>query len=83
MSKYDAIGRWLAAQDKTRVRCAFEQLDALVDGLPASARQYTVWWQGSSAASPAHVQKRAWEGYGFTVDSLDLPNEVVVFRSIP
>ena len=81
MSKYDAIGKWLAAQGRTQIQCSFEQLDALVDGLPPSARRHQAWWQGPSATSPAHVQKRAWEGYGFTVDALNLGAETVVFRA--
>ncbi|MFT5685897.1 MAG: hypothetical protein ACI8RZ_006852 [Myxococcota bacterium] len=32
---------------------------------------------GSSAASPAHVEKQAWEGAGYTVESVDLQVEVV------
>ncbi len=80
MAKYDVLTTWLERNGSARIRTPFAALDEILDGgLPASAREYEVWWMGSSAASPSHVEKQAWEAAGYTVESVDLQVEVVTF----
>ena len=80
MAKYDALTTWLEGQSSTRIRTPFSALDEILhNGLPASAREYEVWWMGEAAGSPTHVQKLSWEAAGYTVESVDLRVEVVTF----
>ena len=79
MGKYDPLQSWLTEQTASRVRCAFTHIDGLVGGLPTSAHQQAVWWPGSAASSPHHVQKKAWEAAGYTVESVNQAAGVVTF----
>lgn len=79
MAKYDSLATWLEKQGSARIRAPFSALDEILDGgLPASARQYEAWWSGT-AEGGRHVQKKAWEAAGYTVESVDLRVEVVTF----
>lgn len=55
------------------VRYTWDELDALVGGLPASATDHRAWWSGDRP----HVN--AWRGAGFTVTNL-APGREVTFR---
>jgi len=80
MAKYDPLANHLERTGLARVAMSFDEIDVLVGGLPKSAREHQAWWQGESAESPTHVQKRAWGAAGFRVASLDLGGRRVVFR---
>lgn len=77
MAKYDSLRRFLAAHSETVVRVSFEQLDAMVGGLPKSARTYRVWWDNGS--TERHPQARAWIEAGFVVETVDLERGAVRF----
>lgn len=80
--KYEPLREWLSEGQEQRVIATFSLLDDLVGGLPPSSRKYTSNWYGSAAAAPTHVWKQAWEDSGFTVDSVDLLEELVSFRRL-
>ena len=80
MAKYDTLTAWLEAKGSVRIRAPFSALDEILDGgLPASAREYEVWWMGEAVVSPTHVQKQGWEAAGYTVESVNLEVGVVTF----
>jgi hypothetical protein len=54
----------------------FQVIDALVGGLPASARMHRAWW----ANDASHSHARAWLGCGRTVASVDFTGKSVTFR---
>jgi hypothetical protein len=77
MAKYDALRRFLAAHTEAEVRVSFEELDAVVGGLPRSARIHRRWWENGT--SIPHPQTRGWLDAGFRVEAVDLERGVVRF----
>lgn len=67
MGKYDPLREWLA-DHAGRVELTFEEIDALVGGLPASARAYREWW----ANTRSNPQARAWLEAGREVEHVNL-----------
>jgi Family of unknown function (DUF6884) len=59
------------------VRYTWDELDALVGGLPASATNHRAWWSGD------RPQVNAWRLAGFTVANLVPGREVTFVRSRP
>jgi hypothetical protein len=57
------------------VRYSWDELDALVGGLPASATRHRAWWSGDRA----HVN--VWRAAGFTATSLVPGREVTFVRT--
>jgi len=76
--KYVPLGERLAA-DSRPVEMTFEQIEALVGPLPASARKHRTWW----ANDQSHVQALAWLSLGRMVESVDFPRERVLFGAAP
>ena len=76
MAKYDPLRDHLAAAPAGPVTMSFERIDALVGGLPRSARAYRPWWGNHGGA---HVQAVAWLAAGRTVTAVDLATEQVTF----
>lgn len=77
MSKYSVLSRHLAACREPALTMTFSELDALVGGLPASARRYRAWW--SNERDGRHVQAHAWMDAGWKVDDVNLTAERVRF----
>lgn len=78
MGKYDALGDHLRSLPKTTqvVTLRFSEVDAIVGGLPPSARRIRQWW-----ANDSKVEARAWRAAGWHVDSggVDLNAGTVTF----
>lgn len=76
MGKYDALGGFLAGlpDDQHEAELTFGRIDALVGGLPPSARTLRTWWANSS-----HTQSLAWKRSGWHVRTVDLAGSTVVF----
>jgi len=58
VAKYEPLAEHLAApgaRGQATVELSFSDIDAMVGGLPRSARQYREWWDNNS-----HVQALAW-----------------------
>ena len=77
MSKYGPLRQHLASASGNEVTMSFSDLDALVGGLPASARRYSAWW--SNEKEGRHVQARAWADAGWRVEHVNLRAERVRF----
>lgn len=77
MAKYDALRRFLEARTETVVRVSFEELDAVVGGLPRSARVHRQWWENGKSMPSS--QTRGWLDAGFLVEAVDLERGVVRF----
>lgn len=60
---------------------SFDDIDTLVDGLPASAERWPAWWANEATGS-RHVQARAWLDAGREVEHLDRVGRKVRF-SVP
>lgn len=78
MAKYAPLARVLRATSAVTVRFTFAEIDALVGGLPRSARVHDAWW--ANEREPRPVQKRAWSGVGFEVEAVDRGREIITFR---
>lgn len=74
MAKYDALRDHLAANVDPEVSLDFAEIDALVQGLPDSARTRGSFW-----ANDSKVQARAWRAAGWHVESTSLSRERVLF----
>ncbi|MFC8502481.1 hypothetical protein ACFUC1_08980 [Pedococcus sp. NPDC057267] len=74
MGKYDGLRDRLASSDELQLRLTFETVDALVGGLPPSARSLRTWWANSS-----HSQALAWRSAGWHVQTVDLAGRNVTF----
>jgi len=73
--KYAPLCEMLSNTDADTLEFDFEEINQLLgDSLPKSAYQYRAWWLGNS-----HSHSEDWDSLGWTVSSLDLSNEEVVF----
>jgi uncharacterized protein DUF6884/GIY-YIG catalytic domain-containing protein len=75
--KYQALCALLdvAAQRGDQIaEFSFTEIDAMVGGLPMSARTHRPWW-----ANGGHSQSQAWRSVGWRVESVDLGLEMVRF----
>jgi len=65
MGKYDALGDHLRAIPPTTqvVTLHLSEIDAIVGGLPPSARRIRQWW-----ANDSKVEARAWRAAGWHVE---------------
>jgi putative restriction endonuclease len=77
LGKYDRLGRFLAAADSDVQTLAFDQVDLLVGGLPASAGLHRQWWENE--VNGQHVQAHAWIDVGWRVAEVDLASGTVTF----
>lgn len=77
MSKYSALRRQLEREAGPSVEMAFDEIDDVVGGLPASARRYSAWW--SNEREGTHVQARAWIDAGWRVANVNLTAQRVRF----
>jgi hypothetical protein len=75
--KYSELRRHLEGQAGPSLEMAFDEIDHVVGGLPASARRYSAWW--SNEREGTHVQARAWMDAGWRVASVNLTAENVRF----
>lgn len=77
-SKYAPLEDHLRAATGSRVTMSFAEIEALVGGLPASARTHPAWWGNTGQAySP---QAKAWDTAGWKASGLDLAGERVNFE---
>ena len=80
MGKYDRLLAHLCRCGDGPVEMTFDEIDALVGGLPASAERWPAWW-ANEAAGPRHVQARAWLDSGREVEAVDRAARWVRFSS--
>jgi hypothetical protein len=78
MAKYDPLKRHLRACCEPRITMSFDQIAALVGGLPRSAHDYHAWWANETNPT-THVQNFAWMDAGYRVERLNLGARTVTF----
>jgi 5-methylcytosine-specific restriction enzyme B len=79
MPKYGALAARLAATPSSELNLTFAEIDELVDGLPASARDHRPWWGNASGSTG---QAKSWMDVGWRVDAVDLAGGTVRFKQI-
>ena len=79
MGKYDPLFAHLCRAGDEPLEMRFEDIAALVGGLPPSAERQRAWW--SNEPRGRQVQARAWLNAGREVIAVDLDRRVVSFSS--
>lgn len=80
MPQYEPLYRWLNGNPNQRVNATFHELEAVLGvRLPRTARNRRQWWANEHAATTKHIQCHAWLQAGFSVEEVDLGNEIVTF----
>jgi len=79
VSKYAPLADYLKAQAQDSVQLAFGQIDALVNGLPPSARNHDAWW-ANSRTEDSHTWAHLWIAAGWECESVNRANETAVFH---
>ena len=64
MGKYDPLKAYLGGRGN-QVVMTFDEIAALVGGLPASAREYEAWWNDYDST---HSQCKAWNDAGYVAE---------------
>ena len=77
VAKYDPLFQHLCKVDDAAMTMTFEDIEALVGPLPASATTYRPWW--GNQASGRHMQAHAWLNAGREVETVDLARRTVRF----
>jgi hypothetical protein len=78
MAKYDALADHLADLGTDRVTLSFDEIDAVVGGLPPNAKADRTWW--GNTTNRTRVQAHAWMGVGWRVERVSLTRKEVVFE---
>jgi hypothetical protein len=73
--KYAPLSEFLREDGRNRVEMSFSQIDAMVGGLPRSAREHQAWWANQVSGS----QATAWMSAGFRVEMVDQVGQRVRF----
>jgi DNA-binding XRE family transcriptional regulator len=80
-SKYQPLREFLSRSDRAVVTLTFAEIEAMMGAtLPLSAREKRTWWSNRSSGTS---QAATWMSAGYTVKSLDLEREEVVFHKPP
>jgi hypothetical protein len=79
VAKYDPLFEHLCRAPDGPLEVSFADIDALVGGLPKSARRFTSWWANEVDAT--HAQARAWINASREVAKVDLAAERVTFAA--
>ena len=78
MGKYDPLRDYLGSLPNTTqlATLRFSEIDAIVGGLPPSARRIRQWW-----ANDSKVEARAWRAAGWhvSIGGVDFNAETVTF----
>ena len=78
MAKYTPLEEYLKGQNETEISVRFADIEEIIGSeLPASAREYLIWWDNNSASS--HVQARAWLNAGYHTEYVDIASEKLTF----
>ena len=77
-AEWSRLTVWLLSQGTPRVTIGWDQFDAIVGGLPASAvKHYPQWWHGD------RPNTRAWRAAGYELDHVELGRTVTFRRTGP
>ena len=80
MAKYEPLAAFLRRLEQASIRMSFQRLEEIIAApLPPSARLDRTWW--GNTVNRTRVQAHAWLNAGWEVDTVDLPQEVVIFAN--
>lgn len=83
ISKYEPIGKYLEETGLNKITLSFSEIENILGfPLPKYLYQYEAGWYGTAEGSPTHRQKAVWCSYGYQVESVDLPNKIVIFYKL-
>jgi hypothetical protein len=78
MSKYEALGAFLRAQQTDEVPLSFSEIERITGArLPPSAAKHRPWWSNNANNS---VMTRIWLEAGFKTEQVDMASRKLVFR---
>lgn len=80
MNKYRPLEQFLLDQESSEIFLKFDEIEALINRLPASAYQFEWWWGNQDWRTTRQVQAKAWGRAGFEADA-NLKDRTVTFRS--
>jgi hypothetical protein len=80
MSKYRALGEYLARQRGDLVPMTFHEIEKVTGvKLPASAHKHRPWWSNNSRNS---VLTKVWRDAGFESEQVDMAKRKLIFRRV-
>jgi hypothetical protein len=80
MSKYEALGAFLRAQQTDEVPLSFSEIERITGArLPPSAAKHRPWWSNNANNS---VMTRIWLEAGFKTEQVDMAGRKLVFRRV-
>lgn len=79
MAKYDRLFEHLCRAGDDPLDMTFDEISALVGGLPATATRQRNWWANDTSGRVAHA--KAWGNAGREVVAVDLDRRVVSFSA--
>jgi hypothetical protein len=79
VAKYDPLFEHLCRADDGPLEMTFDEIDALVGGLPASASRQRPWWSNEVFGRNTHPS--AWLNAGREVTAVDLNSRTVRFSA--
>lgn len=80
MARYDPLFEFLCRAGDGPVTLTFDEIEALVGPLPASASNLKQWWENEPSGG-RHVQARAWLNSGRHVERVDPGGRIVGFSA--
>jgi hypothetical protein len=80
MPKYDPLFRHLCRAGDGPVEMSFDEVEALVGPLPASATRQRTWWSNEPIGG-RHAHALAWVNAGREVESVDVGRRLVRFSA--
>ena len=82
-NKYEPLGKELAKRNQDCVTLTFAEIENILgESLPTSAYNHLPYWYGDAEKSPPHVQKKAWQKYGYKVKTVNLERKIVTFTKL-
>lgn len=78
MSKYDALGKYLAAQIGSEIPMTFVEIEKVTGvKLPPKAQHHRAWWSNNPSNN---VMTKVWLGAGFQTEQVDMASRKLVFK---
>jgi hypothetical protein len=79
-SKYDPLGRYLAAQDRSEVAMTFSEIEKVTGvPLPEKSSRYPAWWSNNASNS---TMTKVWIDAGYRTERVDIGARRLVFRRV-
>jgi hypothetical protein len=77
MSKYDALGAFLRAQNRDHIPMRFDEIERIVGTKLPASQTYPAWWSNSTSNN---VMTQVWLDAGYRTEQVDTASRKVVFR---